>query len=143
MQDDEPLSYTDPTGNSTELIPVVPQSERKILLQRYPGTGDVPKEFIIDGNLIVVRPIPNQEITYTFRYYRKDPTIPAAGATTLWSRHFSNLLMNMAGKEIAWSLSNEAAFQRFNNDLNTAYQQFRNAVIAREESGMEHTMGDP
>ena len=141
--DDDPLLFLDPSGNSPELFEVTQNSEFRIMKQRFPGPGDDPKEFVLIGKDIFVRPIPTQAITYTVRFYRKDPTVPAEGATTLWSTNFSDLLMNMAGKEIAWTLRDDAAFARFEKDLGIAKNEFVKVVAARENAGQVHEMGDP
>lgn len=143
LQDDEPVKYVDPTGAAVEDIFLPAQSEILILLQRYPGTGDVPKEWALDGQNIVVRPKPTQGISYNIRYVRKDPTLPAAGATTLWSLHYAALLMNMAGREIAWTLRDNDATQRFETDLGIARTEFIRSLLARENAGQVHEMGDP
>jgi len=141
--DDEPLVYTDPTGDADEKVVLPQNSELLIMKQRFPGTGDIPKEFTLLGSEVILRPIPTQAITYQFRFLRKDPTVPAEGETTLWSTHFSDLLMNKAGMEIAWTLRDETAAQRFERDLVIATSNFIKAVTAREEAGQVHIMGDP
>lgn len=141
--DDEPVVYIDPTGNAVEKVVLNSNSELLIMKQRFPGTGDIPKEYTLLGEEVIVRPIPTQAITYQFRFYRKDPTAPAAGVTTLWSTNFSDLLMNMAGKEIAWTLRDNDATARFEKDLIVAQSNFIKAIIAREQAGQVHVMGDP
>jgi len=141
--EDEPLVYTDPTGEATEKVVLPQNSELLITKQRFPGTGEIPKEFVLLGEEIIVRPIPTQAITYQFRFFRKDPTAPALGVTTLWSKNFSALLMNLAGKEIAWTLRDNDATTRFETDLALAQSNFIKAVEAREQAGQVHVMGDP
>lgn len=142
--DDDPLLFLDPDAEAgAELSEVTQNSEFRIMKQRFPETGNIPKEFVLIGKDIFIRPIPTQAITYTVRFYRKDPTAPAEGATTLWSTNFSDLLMNMAGKEIAWTLRDDAAFARFERDLAEARSAYIKAVIARENAGQVHVMGDP
>lgn len=141
--EDEPLVYTDPAGNSNEKIVLVPNSELLIMKQRHPGTGDIPKEYVLLGDEVIVRPIPTQTITYQFRFFRKDPTVPAEGATTLWSTYFSDLLMNLAGLEIAWSLRDADIGGRFERGLAIARSNYIKVVTAREEAGQVHEMGDP
>lgn len=141
--DDDPLLYLDPTGAADELFEVVQNSELRIMKQRFPGTALVPEEFVLVGKDIFLRPIPTQAITYTVRFYRRDPTAPAEGATTLWSTNFSDLLMNMAGVEIAWTLRDNDAFARFERDLALARTAFIKVVAARENAGQVHVMGDP
>lgn len=142
--DDDPLLFLDPAAVAgAELSEIVQNSEFRIMKQRFPGTGAIPKEFVLIGKDIFIRPIPTQAITYTVRFYRKDPTTPAIGATTLWSTNFSDLLMNTAGKEIAWTLRNEPAFAKFERDLISAKSDFIRVVTAREQAGQVHVMGDP
>jgi len=141
--DDEPLTYVDPTGEADENVVLVQNSELLILKQRYPGTGEIPKEFTLDNDIVYLRPSPTQAITYKPRYYRRDPTAVAASATTLWSTNFSDLLSNMAGKEIAWSLRDTDAFNLFKEDLVLAQRNYIRAVEARAQAGQSHEMGDP
>jgi len=142
--DDDPLLFLDPAAPATdELSEIVQNSELRIMKQRFPGTGLIPREFVLIGKDIFVRPIPTQAITYTVRFYRKDPTVPATGTTTLWSTNFSDLLKNMAGKEIAWTLRDMDAFKLFNDDLAIAKNGFIKVVAARENAGQVHVMGDP
>ena len=142
--DDDPLLFLDPAaGADAELSEIVQNSEFRIMKQRFPGTALIPREFVLIGKDIFVRPIPTQAITYTVRFYRKDPTVPATGATTLWSTNFSDLLKNMAGKEIAWTLRDMDAFKLFNDDLAIANVAFIKAMAARENAGQIHVMGDP
>ncbi len=143
FQDDRPVTYTDPTGVATEKVDLPQQSELLILFQRYPGTGLLPKEFTLDEDNILLRPIPTQAITYQVRMFRKDPTVPAEGTTTLWSINFSDLLMNLAGREIAWSLRDDVAQARFTEDLVVARREYIKSVAAREDAGQVHIMGDP
>ena len=141
--DDEPLVYTDPTGNADEKVVLPQNSELLIMKQRFPCTGDITKEFTLLGSEVILSPIPTQANTYQFRFFRKDPTAPAEGATTLWSTHFSDLLMNKAGMEIAWTLRDADASARFEKDLIIATSNFIKAITAREEAGQVHEMGDP
>ncbi len=141
--EDEPVVYTDPTGAAAEKVVLVPNSELLIMKQRFPGTGTIPKEYVLLGDEVILRPIPTQAITYQFRFFRKDPTVPAEGATTLWSTHFSDLLMNLAGLEIAWSLRDDVAGGRFERGLAIARSNYIKVVLAREEAGQVHVMGDP
>jgi len=142
--DDDPLLFLDPAAAAgAELSEIVQNSEFRIMKQRFPETALIPKEFVLIGKDIFLRPIPTQAITYTVRFFRKDPTAPAEGATTLWSTNFSDLLMNMAGKEIAWTLRDDTAFARFEKDLALAGSAYIKAVIAREQAGQVHEMGDP
>lgn len=143
MQDDEPVKYIDPTGVAAEDIFLPSQSELLLLLQRFPGTGAIPKEWVLDGANIIVRPKPTQAITYNVRFLRKDPTAPVEGATTLWSLHYSELLMSMTGKVIASSLRDNDATNRFEKDLSIARTEFIRSVTARQEAGQVHIMGDP
>jgi len=142
--DDDPLLYLDPAAAAgAELSEIVQNSEFRIMKQRFPETALIPKEFVLVGKDIFIRPIPTQAITYTVRFYRKDPTVPAEGAVTLWSTNFSDLLMNMAGMEIAWTLRDMDAFARFERDLARTESKFIRAVMAREQAGQVHEMGDP
>ncbi len=142
--DDDPLLFLDPAAVvGAELSEIVQNSEFRIMKQRFPGTALIPREFVLIGKDIFVRPIPTQAITYTVRFYRKDPTVPADGATTLWSTNFADLLKNMAGKEIAWTLRDMDAFKLFNDDLAIAKNGFIKVVAARENAGQVHVMGDP
>lgn len=142
--DDDPLLYLDPAAASgAELVEIVQNSEFRIMKQRFPRTGLIPKEFVLIGKDIFLRPIPTQALTYTVRFFRKDPTVPAEDATTLWSKNYSDLLMNMAGKEIAWTLRDFDVESKFEKDLAIAYSQYIKSVTARENAGQVHVMGDP
>lgn len=142
--DDDPLLFLDPAANAgAELSEITQNSEFRIMKQRFPETGAIPKEFVLIGKDIFLRPIPTQAITYTVRFYRKDPTAPEEGAVTLWSTNFSDLLMNMAGMEIAWTLRDEMALGRFERDLASARSNFIKVVAAREAAGQVYVMGDP
>lgn len=142
--DDDPLLFLNPAATANaELLEITQNSEFRIMKQRFPETGLLPKEFVLIGKDIFIRPIPTQAITYTVRFYRKDPTVPLEGATTLWSTNFSDLLMNMAGKEIAWTLRDDTAVKKFETDFAFAYLQYIKAVTARENAGQLHVMGDP
>lgn len=143
LLDDEPVKYVDPTGIAVEDFFLPAQSELLILLQRFPGAGLVPKEWVLDGANIVVRPKPTQAITYTIRYFHKDPTAPVNDATTLWSLHYGDYLMNSAGMEIAISLRDSDAAKRFETNLSIAKTAFIRSITAREEAGQVHIMGDP
>lgn len=141
LQDDKPLAYQDPTGSSPEPIEVFQEAELKILTQKYPGTGAVPKEFYVETDVAIVRPTPTQALTYVLRFYHHD-TEPVLGAATLWTANFPDLIMNLAGFEIAWSLRNTEAAQFFERGAQLARDKFVKAVTAREEAGQEHIMGD-
>jgi len=143
MRDDVPVKYIDPTGAAVEDVFLPAQSELLILFQRFPGTGEIPKEWVLDGANIIVRPKPTQPITYVIRFLGKDPTTPAEGATTLWSTHYSALLMNTAGREIAWTLRDTDATTRFEADLSIARSEYIRSITAREQAGQVHEMGDP
>ncbi len=142
LQDDKALAYTDPEGVADETIEVPQQSELAILHARNPGTGLVPREFYVEDAACIVRPIPTQILTYTIRVYSKD-TAPVLSASTLWMINFPDLIMNMAGVELAWSLRDEFALKRFTDDLAIARNRYFKAVHAREDAGQLHVMGDP
>lgn len=142
LQDDKALAYVDPEGVAPEDIEVAQQSELAILHARYPGTGGVPKEFYVESNACIVRPIPTQALQYRLRFYQKD-TEPVLDAATLWTANFPDLIMNMAGVELAWSLRDEFALKRFTDDLVVARSRYVKAVHAREDADQVHIMGDP
>ncbi len=142
LQDDKALAYHDPTEAAPEPIEVPQQSELAILHARNPGTGEVPREFYVEDAACIVRPIPTQALQYALRFYRKD-TEPVLAASTLWMINFPDLIMNMAGVELAWSLRDELATKRFTDDLVIARDRYIKMVAAREEAGQSHVMGDP
>lgn len=142
LQDDKALAYIDPEGADPEPIEVPQQSELAILHARNPGTGEVPREFYVEDAACIVRPIPTQALQYKLRFYRRD-TAPVLEASTLWMINFPDLIMNMAGAELAWSLRDEVALKRFTDDLATARNRYIKAVAAREDADQNHIMGDP
>ena len=139
LQDDKPVSFVHP--EAPEPIEIHQEAEWKILTQKYPGTADSPVEFYIENNEIWFRPIPLLEWNYVIRFYHNDIE-PVIGGTTLWLRYFPDLVMNLAGYEVAWSLRDQVAADRFGRDLQVSRHRFVNAVAAREEAGQTHIMGD-
>lgn len=141
LQDDKPVAYQDPAGKALENVEVYAEAELKILHGRYPGTAEVPRGWFLDDKDVVVRPIPTQSINYVLRFYHHD-TEPVLGEATLWTANFPDLIMNMAGFEIAWSLRDNEATTRFETNLARARDKFVKAVEAREQAGQDHVMGD-
>lgn len=134
------------TSADAEKFKIIPfDDDLTVVLQKQSGsvTNDItlPKIAFQEGDTIFIRQEQKIDRTYRLHAYWRDPTPPATGATTLWSKNFADLLMNMAGREIAWTLRDDASEARFEKDLNVARTQFIRAVAARADAGQEHEMG--
>lgn len=142
------LEVLDPniTDADTEPYKIIPlDDDLTVVLQKQSGSVTdsitLPKIAFLEGEQFFIRQEQKIDRTYRLHAYFKDPTPPAEGATTLWSKFFGDLLMNMAGREVAWTLRDEASEVRFEKDLNVARSQFIRAVAARADAGQEHVMG--
>lgn len=142
------LEVLDPSVTDVDEEPykVVPfDDDLTVVLQKQSGSVaesiTLPKIAFQEGDTIFVRQEQKIGRTYRLHAYWKDPTVPATGATTLWSTNFADLLMNMAGREMAWTLRDDAAEARFEKDLAIARSNFIRAVAARADAGQEHEMG--
>lgn len=142
------LEVLDPNVTDVDEEPykVVPfDDDLTVVLQKHSGSVTdsvtLPKIAFQEGDTIFIRQEQKIDRTYRLHAYWKDPTVPATGVTTLWSINFSDLLMNMAGREIAWTLRDDASQTRFTEDLTLARSNFIRAVAARADAGQEHEMG--
>lgn len=90
----------------------VPTYER--LLDFSTGPGDAfPEGYFILGSNLLVRGKQSVGRTYRMSYFRKDPTPPDAGKTTLWSANAPNLLLAQAGIEVARYLRDGESLKYF------------------------------
>lgn len=139
IQDDVPLAYNDTV--SDELVEIPLESELKILRQKYPGEAEQAKLAVFAGDKFIIRPVPTTAYVYTVRHYKHD-TAPTKDNSTLWTINFPDLIMNMAGYEVAYTLRDSEAMARFEKDQVIARTRFIRAVAAAEEAGQTHIMGD-
>lgn len=146
---DGPFSVLDTsiaTGDQYKLIRRYPSLET--LLTDLTGTTEgFPEGYVISHNMtsgiiIVVRPIPTVARTYRFRYYRGDPTAPAAAGTNLWTTHAGPLVLAETGFNVAQYLRDQAALQFFAQKRAEARREFINSAAALEMADFDNSMGD-
>lgn len=135
----------DPTGE--QYVPVY-KEDYDVMISRNLGSAQdaqtLPKYYALVGNVAYFRPIPYAGTTFNLRifYYRRDPTAPIAGGSTLWCTNLPTLMMAEAGREISKYLRDDAALKYFEARYQEAYSQnFLRPKQAFDDSAQEMVMG--
>lgn len=110
--------------------------------------GEFPGGYYWDGNPVgnlQVRPQTTGTVNYQFNYYRQDPNTASnldANGNCLWSRFAGDLLMHLAGLELATYLRDGDAVSYFGAKLQAAQVAVRRKKTADEMADQEYVMGD-
>lgn len=115
-EDDFGFRVQDLTRTDETLVKLTKQDSYGQMLRYSSGFADaatLPEAYCVLGTTIHVRKKQVVSRTYFLSYYKKDPTIPAAGTSTLWSTNVSDLLLATAGIEVARYLRDKDSIQLF------------------------------
>lgn len=141
------LFYVD-TAQDEPYVRIKRYDDREQLKQINAGdlvAGGFPLGYVAGDTTIELRPRPTASVPATLRvrYYKSDPTIPAAGNTTLWTAKAPMLIMGEAGAAIATYLRDDKALEVFNAMIARAKATLVRSDQAGEDADQEYVMGDP
>ena len=110
VYDDAALTYIDSSGNEKKAARVDMYDQLRMWRNRGVPTDCV--YYFIDTNTNIEINAQPTDVDFTFTYYAKDA---APNTDNLWTTHQGDLIMAMAGTELAAWLRDDRALQYFTN----------------------------
>lgn len=144
-EDDYALRVEDLTREDETLVKLTRQDTFEKLIGYEPGEADastLPVTYCILGNTIHVRKKQVVTRNYYLSYFRKDPTIPAANAITLWSTYVPELLAAEAGIQVAQYLRDPSAIKFFMGLRSVKFAEMLRRNQALQDADQNYVMGE-
>jgi hypothetical protein len=146
IADDEfGLRVVDLTRTDEQYVKLVRQDTYDKLVRLSPGVADevtLPEAYYVHGSVAHIRKKQIVPRTYRLSYYKKDPTIPAAGATTLWSHYVGTLLLATAGIEVARHLRDKENVNYFESLKARKYGEMVKRNQASQDADQNYVMDE-
>lgn len=121
--------------NRVELSKSIPN----LLRTAFPGSG-VPQGYYIQGNSLYMAPAPDSDyILYATFYERDDPL--DTNIENLWLKHCPDLMIGIAGEELAGDVRDKAAKPEFQRLIVLGASSMWRKVLDNEESNRRTAIG--
>lgn len=143
FHDDEPVKILNPNVDS-ETEPYLPLARfvsEEELKSRHPGSSEAPRGWAFTYPMLIVRPMPSANVTIRLKYYYHAPLM-AIGNTTIWTQQASQLLIGMAGAEVAQAKRDKDAAAYFQGVRTQAWRDYVNRGVAEEVAGLHSSRGE-
>lgn len=144
-EDDFALSVEDLTRTDETYVKLTRQDTYAQLMRYSSGTADestLPEAYFVQGTLAHVRKKQVVNRKYRLSYFAKDPTIPVAGNSTLWTTYASNLLMSAAGVHVSRYLRDTESLQFFMGMKNAKMAEMVRRNQALQDADENYVMGE-
>lgn len=134
-EDDFGFQVEDLTRTDETLVKLTKQDTYGQMLRYSSGYADeatLPDSYCVLGTVIHVRKKQVVDRKYYLSYFRRDTTLPAVGATTLWSQNVPELLLAEAGIPVSRYLRDNESMQYF-----TAMRTAKFAELVRRNQALQ------
>ena len=112
------------------------------LRKEYEGqTSAIPEKYMLLGGYFWCYPIPDSTYTVRMNYYAADTALATGDSGNLWSTYYPDLLMGLAGQNLAIHFRALDIKTRFDEMVLVARQQMLQDETGRELANFEGLMG--
>ncbi len=126
---------TDDADKWNELI----KDDQSVLRHVHPGEG-VPLNYSIHGTYFRIFPTPDAVYLLKLAYYAKD-TVLDTNVENLWLEHASDLMIGLAGKDMATALRDPDAIAIFKDMIAEGQEQLTIDTEARRHENTRYIIG--
>lgn len=142
------LYFVDSDGYFNALCKGFQDDNRTYWNRDYSGDDDTegPKAYSLVAGYFFLYPTPSAAYTIRMYYYAKDSVLDSGGAANLWSTHYPELLMGMAGRNALMHSGvlleeKQVALARFEQMAQEGMRRLIASNTAREVANMELSYG--
>ncbi len=140
IYDDFGLLYVDDASNEKGAIRL--DTRQQLISKKNAGISGEIFYFIVSNTVIEIAPKLTRATFFTMNYYAKDVVLNGANEN-LWTGNFGELMLGMAGEQIAVWLRDDRALQYFANLAATERRRMVIQVEADEWGDSDLVMGGP
>ena len=140
VYDDFGLLYVDDAGNEKGAKRL--DTRQQLISKKNAGISGEIYYFVVSNAVIEIAPKLSRATLFTMTYYAKDVVLTGANEN-LWTGNFGELILGMAGTEIANWLRDDRALQYFQGLAQTERRRMVLQVEADEWGDTDLTMGGP
>lgn len=141
-EDDGPLWYLDADNGLHELH----KDDMAYLRTVFIGSGDVattgaPRMYALGASNLHIFPRPDAIYNLRFSFYKAEPILDSDGIENKWLQYAHDIMIGMAGKELAADLRDINAINIFTNMEARGRNRLKGNAEAREAEGRRYVMG--
>jgi hypothetical protein len=141
LADDDPVRVQD-TSLVYPWVKLSKDDTLEVLYSRELGTTtSYPLYYAQHGFDLYFRAIPATPQTIRVRCYQRVSTVPVAGNSTLWTTHAGDLLMSVAGREVAKYLRDNESAKYYDEMFSREWTALLKRNEAQAMAGLDLTLG--
>jgi hypothetical protein len=134
------LWYFDASADDEDKWTEIIKDDLSVLRHKFPGVG-TPKAYAIHGDYFRIFPTPDAVYTLKLAYYQKQAVL-TSNIENKWLLHASDLMIGMAGKDIATALRDADAVAIFKDMITEGQAQLLIDTEARRHENTRYIIGD-